>query len=151
MLRDGPLGWGSVQRFVEADFEQHYFTLYEDGRHLDRLRMMCAFDLVANNTDRKSGHCLVSVSDQLFGIDHGLCFHEDFKLRTVIWEFAGEPVPDSVLEDLAGFQAAGLPDALAALLTDDEQEALLDRVDLVLRLGHFPLDETGHRYPWPLV
>lgn len=151
VLRDGPLGLGSVQRFVEADFEQHYFTLYEAGRHHDRMRAMCAFDLVANNTDRKSGHCLVSVGDQLFGIDHGLCFHEDFKLRTVIWEFAGEPVPEPLLEDLRRLQICGLPDRLAALLDDVEHEAVLDRIDLVLRLGHFPLDETGHRYPWPLV
>ena len=151
VLRDGPLGQGSVQRFVEADFEQHYFTLFEAGRHHDRMQAMCAFDIVANNTDRKSGHCLVSVGDELFGIDHGLCFHEDFKLRTVIWEFAGEPVPDDLLEDLQRLRACGLPDALSALLQVHEQEAVLDRVDLLLRLGHFPLDETGHRYPWPLV
>jgi uncharacterized repeat protein (TIGR03843 family) len=151
VLRDGPLGTGSVQRFVEADFEQHYFTLYEAGRHHDRLRAMCAFDLVANNTDRKSGHCLVSVGDELFGIDHGLCFHEDFKLRTVIWEFAGEPVPDHLLVDLERLRVCGLPTPLAELLDESEQEALLGRIDLVLDLGHFPLDETGHRYPWPLV
>ena len=151
VLRDGPLGVGSVQRFVDADFEQHYFTLYESGRHHDRMRAMCAFDLVANNTDRKSGHCLVSVGDELFGIDHGLCFHEDFKLRTVIWEFAGEPVPDHLLADLERLQACGLPDALADLLDADEQDAVLDRVGMVLDLGHFPLDESGHRYPWPLV
>ncbi|MFP5322725.1 MAG: SCO1664 family protein [Acidimicrobiia bacterium] len=151
VLRDGPLGIGSVQRFVEADFEQHYFTLYEAGRHHDRMRAMCAFDLVANNTDRKSGHCLVSVGDELFGIDHGLCFHEDFKLRTVIWEFAGEPVPSGLLDDLDRLRSCGVPPALAELLDDAEQEALLDRVDMVLDLGHFPVDGSGHRYPWPLV
>lgn len=151
VLRDGPLGTGSVQRFVDADFEQHYFTLYEAGRHHDRMRAMCAFDLIANNTDRKSGHCLVSVGDELFGIDHGLCFHEDFKLRTVIWEFAGEPIPEHLLADLERLRACGLPDALAELLDVDEQDAVLDRVGMVLDLGHFPLDESGHRYPWPLV
>jgi len=151
VLRDGPLGVGSVQRFVEADFQQHYFTLYEAGRHHDRMRAMCAFDLVANNTDRKSGHCLVSVGDELFGIDHGLCFHEDFKLRTVIWEFAGEAVPAALLADLEALRADGLPAALTELLDDAEQEALLDRVDMVIGLGHFPIDGDGHRYPWPLV
>jgi uncharacterized repeat protein (TIGR03843 family) len=151
VLRDGPLGTGSVQRFVEADFEQHYFTLYEAGRHHDRMRAMCAFDLVANNTDRKSGHLLVSVGDEIFGIDHGLCFHEDFKLRTVIWEFAGEPVPEDLLADLERFRAGGIPPALAELLDEDEQEALLDRVEMVLDLGHFPVDGSNHRYPWPLV
>lgn len=151
IVRDGPLGVGSFQRFVEADFEQHYFTLFEAGRHLDRLRAMCVFDLVANNTDRKSGHCLVSVGDELFGIDHGLCFHEDFKLRTVIWEFAGEAIPRPLLDDLMHLRTVGMPDALRALLSDAEQDAVEDRIDLVLDLEHFPLDETGRRYPWPLV
>ncbi len=114
VLRDGPLGEGSVQRFVDADFEQHYFTLYEDGRHLDGMQAMCVFDLLANNTDRKSGHCLVSVGDELFGIDHGLCFHEEFKLRTVIWEFAGEPIPTRLLDDVARLRDDGIPDAVAA-------------------------------------
>lgn len=151
VLRDGPLGQGSVQRFVDADFEQHYFTLYEAGRHHERMQAMCAFDIVANNTDRKSGHCLVSVGDELFGIDHGLCFHEDFKLRTVIWEFAGEPIPDHLLDGLRHLRACGLPERLRVLLEAHEQEAVLARLDLLLRLEHFPLDETGNRYPWPLV
>lgn len=151
VLRDGPLESGSVQRFVDADYEQHYFTLYEAGRHHDRMRTMCTFDLVANNTDRKSGHCLVSVGDELFGIDHGLCFHEDFKLRTVIWEFSGEPIPEPLLDDLRRLCSTGLSDALVGLLRPVEQEALLERARDVVDLGHFPIDGGGHRYPWPLV
>ena len=151
VLRDGPLGPGSVQRFVDADFEQHYFTLFEDGRHLDGLQAMCAFDLLANNTDRKSGHCLVSVGDELFGIDHGLCFHEDFKLRTVIWEFAGEPIPDALLADIDRLRRDGVTGAIERLLRPSEREALLARMCDVLELGHFPVDPTGRRYPWPLV
>ena len=69
----------------------------------------------------------------------------------MIWEFAGEPVPDDLLADLERLRACGLPDPLRALLEEHEQAAVLDRVDLLLRLEHFPLDETGHRYPWPLV
>ena len=105
ILRDGPLGMGSVQLFIEADFEQHYFTLYEDEAHHDALRTMCAFDLVGNNTDRKSGHCLLGLDGRIRGIDHGLMFHHEFKLRTVIWEFGGEPVPEPIL---AGGRRAGL-------------------------------------------
>lgn len=151
VLRDGPLGEGSVQRFVDADFEQHYFTLFEDARHLDGLQAMCVFDLLANNTDRKSGHCLVSVGDELFGIDHGLCFHEDFKLRTVIWDFAGEPIPEALLADVDALCRTGLPERLCALLRPVEAEALLARAHDVVALGRFPVDPTGHRYPWPLV
>ena len=151
VLREGPLGPGSVQRFVDADFEQHYFTLFEADRHLDGLRAMCAFDLLANNTDRKSGHCLVSVGDELFGIDHGLCFHEEFKLRTVIWEFAGEPIPAPLLDDIARVCRDGLPPALANLLRPVERDALVERARDLVELAHFPADPTGHRYPWPLV
>ena len=151
VLREGPLGTGSVQRFVDADFEEHYFTLFEAGRFIDRLQAMCAFDLLANNTDRKSGHCLVSVGGELFGIDHGLCFHEDFKLRTVIWEFGGDPIPGRLLDDVQRLCDHGLPDALATLLRPIERDALLARARDVVDLGHFPVDPSGRRYPWPLV
>ena len=151
VLRDGPLGEGSVQLFVDADFEEHYFTLFEAGVLHDRLRAMCVFDLLANNTDRKSGHCLVSVGGDLFGIDHGLCFHEDFKLRTVIWEFGGERIDDPLLDDISRLCQDGLSAPLQALLRPVEQDALLERAGDVLELGRFPVDPTGRRYPWPLV
>ena len=73
---DGPLGEGSMQRFVDADFSQHYFTLLEQGDLGDALRTIATFDLVANNADRKSGHCLLDDDGRIWGIDHGLCFHE---------------------------------------------------------------------------
>ena len=93
--RTAPLGEGSLQRFVTADFEQHYFTLYEDEdeRWHDQLRRICVFDLLANNTDRKSGHCLLGEDGRIWAIDNALCFHAEFKLRTVIWEFGGEDDP----------------------------------------------------------
>jgi len=98
LLRDGPLGEGSVQRLVDADFEQHYFTLYEQRPDLhDRLREIAVFDILANNTDRKSGHVLIDGDNKVWGIDHGLCFAADFKLRTVIWEFGGEEIPEPLI------------------------------------------------------
>jgi uncharacterized repeat protein (TIGR03843 family) len=151
ILRDGPLGTGSVQAFVEADFEQHYFTLYEDEATHDQLRALCAFDLVGNNTDRKSGHVLLGVDGRIRGIDHGLMFHQEFKLRTVIWEFGGEAVPDELLAGMDALVESGLPDALAALLDPFERDALLTRARALVAAGRFPIDETGRRYPWPLV
>lgn len=151
VLRDGPLGQGSVQRFVDADFAEHYFTLQEAGRHRERLQAMCLLDLLANNTDRKSGHCLVSIGDELFGIDHGLCFHEEFKLRTVIWDFGGEPIPQCLLDAVARLRDDGLPDVFDALLRPVEAEALRARVTEVSRMTGFPVDPSGRRYPWPLV
>ncbi|MDP1819476.1 MAG: SCO1664 family protein [Acidimicrobiales bacterium] len=149
--RDGPLGLGSLQDFIEADFEQHYFTLYEDEATHPALRTMCVLDLVGNNTDRKSGHCLLGLDGRIRGIDHGLMFHHEFKLRTVIWEFGGEDIPDPLLEDLNELLAAGLPDDLAELLDPFERDAVLTRARAVLDAGRFPIDETGRRYPWPLV
>ena len=150
VLRDGPLGEGSLQLFVEADFQQHYFTLYEEPACHDQLRAMCAFDLVANNTDRKSGHCLLGTDGRIYGIDHGLCFAVEPKLRTVIWEFGGEPVPDALLESLARV-AADPPPELASVLDDDEVEAVVRRARAVVARPVFPIDRTGRRYPWPLV
>jgi uncharacterized repeat protein (TIGR03843 family) len=151
LLREGPLGRGSLQRFVEADFEQHYFTLYEDQRNHHALQRMCAFDFVGNNTDRKSGHCLAGLDGHIWGIDHGLMFHHEFKLRTVIWEFGGEAIPDDVLADLDELVSAGMPDELAAHLDPFERDALLARAGALRRAERFPIDETGRRYPWPLV
>ncbi len=149
--RDGPFGYGSVQDVVDADFEQHYFTLYEDEAHHPALRRMCALDLVGNNTDRKSGHVLLGRDGRIRGIDHGLMFHHEFKLRTVIWEFGGEPVPADVQEDLGAFLASDLPDPLADLLDPFERDAVRARTRALLDAGCFPIDGTGRRYPWPLV
>jgi uncharacterized repeat protein (TIGR03843 family) len=149
--RDGPLGEGALQRFVEADFEQHYFTLREAEAHHARLRRICAFDLVANNADRKSGHCLLAPDGAIWAIDNGLCFHVEPKLRTVIWDFAGEPIPADVAEDLGRLLATGLPASVTELLDPAEGRALLARARAVVEAGRFPEDETGYRYPWPLV
>jgi uncharacterized repeat protein (TIGR03843 family) len=152
-----PLGPGSLQRFVEADFEHHYFTLYEEEseRWHDELRRLCVFDLLANSTDRKSGHCLFVPDTEggghIYAIDNGLSFHAEFKLRTVIWEFGGEDIPDHLLADVAKFVDIGVPDALASLLDTFERDALLARGRALIRERRFPIDGTGRRYPWPLV
>jgi uncharacterized repeat protein (TIGR03843 family) len=149
--RDGPFGVGSVQRFVDADFQQHHFTLVEDVAHHPQLMRMCAFDIVANSTDRKGGHVLVDGDGHLWGIDNGLCLHAEFKLRTVIWEFGGEALPAELAQDLAAFLDRPLPPPLAELLDPLERDALRTRTRALLSEGHFPVDHTGHRVPWPLV
>jgi len=153
LRREGPMGEGSLQRFVPADFEHHYFTLYEDDdeRWHDELRRVCVFDLLANNTDRKSGHCLLGEDGKIYAIDNGLSFHAEFKLRTVIWEFGGEDIPRPLLEDVAQFVDAGVPPTLAELLDPFERDALLARGRALVNERRFPIDGTGRRYPWPLV
>ncbi len=148
---DGPFGPGSLQLFIEVDYGQHYFTLYDEGSRGVELRTICAFDVIANNADRKSGHVLVGNDDRLWGIDHGLCFHREHKLRTVIWDFAGEQVPTEVLADLARLRS-DFPDLLDGLLSEVEQEAVRQRIAALLGAGTFP-EPAGDRppYPWPLV
>jgi uncharacterized repeat protein (TIGR03843 family) len=148
---EAPFGPGSLQLFVEADYRQHYFTLFEGDDHRDALVAMCAFDLVANNADRKSGHVLEGTDGHLWGIDHGLCFHRQDKVRTVIWDFADEAVPGPLLADLERL-AAAVPDPLDRLLADAERRAMLDRIDRLVGTGTFP-EPSGERppYPWPLV
>jgi uncharacterized repeat protein (TIGR03843 family) len=150
VLRDGPLGEGSLQLLVDADIEQHYLTLFESRPELhDRFREIAAFDILANNTDRKSGHVLVDADDHVWAIDHGLCFAADFKLRTVIWEFGGEEIPDAILD--AVVRVADLPLDVASLLDGEEVAAHAERVRWLLEHRRFPIDPSGRRYPWPLV
>jgi uncharacterized repeat protein (TIGR03843 family) len=148
--REGPYGDGSLQAFVNADFDQHYFTLREDAAHQERLKQICLFDLVANNADRKAGHCLVC-EGAIYAIDNGLTFHVESKLRTVIWDFAGERIPSAWIADLKRLVTSDLPESLAALLARDERKALVARARRLVGEAVFPADASGMRYPWPLV
>ncbi|MEM7323025.1 MAG: SCO1664 family protein [Actinomycetota bacterium] len=151
-MAEGPHGEGSIQAFVDADFEQHYFTLHEDGVGRDDLQRLCVLDLIGNNTDRKSGHCLLGRDGRIYGIDHGLSFHAQFKLRTVMWDYVGEPIPTEILDAVEQFVSDGPAAELACLLDTLETDAMLSRAGALLVEGRFPEDDTGgHRWPWPLV
>ncbi|MFZ9629799.1 MAG: SCO1664 family protein [Ilumatobacteraceae bacterium] len=151
VLRDGPFGEGSLQWFVDVDHSQHYFTIYETREDVhDQMRSIAVFDVLANNTDRKSGHVLIDGDGHLWGIDNGLCFAAEFKLRTVVWEFGGEAIAPALLEAVARV-AAEVPVEVAELLADDEVSAIAERAADLLLDGTFPVDHTGRRYPWPLV
>ena len=148
VLRDGPMGPGAVQLFVEHDPREHFFTLRD--RRLAELRSVAAFDVVANNADRKGGHVLVDAGGTLWAIDHGLCFHAEPKLRTVIWEFAGEPVPEDLCEDLRRV-AGELPGVLDDLLDPAELEAAADGAQRLAETGRFPEPGPDRAVPWPPV
>jgi uncharacterized repeat protein (TIGR03843 family) len=150
---EGPFGLGSVQRYVPEDGTAHYFTLRDDPKWHPTLKRMCAFDVVANNADRKSGHVLLA-EERLWAIDNGLCFNEEDKLRTVIWDFGGEALPADDLADLERLRHDGPPADLCELLSPPEVAALDERAGWLLHLGALPeLVDDGNwpPYPWPLV
>jgi uncharacterized repeat protein (TIGR03843 family) len=152
ILRNGPAGTGMVQRFVDHDPEEHFFTLRE--RFGDVFRRFALFDVVINNADRKAGHCLRDAGDHVWGIDHGVSFHCSVKLRTVIWDYEGEPIAPA---DLAGLERLGvrldgdLGRELTVLLSGRERQAVEDRLEWLLSQRIFPPPLTEYPYPWPMV
>lgn len=156
VVRDGPQGVGSVQLYVQHDPNEHFFVQRDRAELIPQLLRMCLFDVIANNADRKGGHCLLDPHDRIWGIDHGLCFHPQYKLRSVMWDWAGEPVAIDLLEDVTEAMDAisgRCDDAskLLALLQPGEPEALTTRMEKVLREGVFPPPGPNRHYPWPLV
>jgi uncharacterized repeat protein (TIGR03843 family) len=156
VLREGPHGLGSVQLFVHAQEDEHFFTIQEDESYAGDLKRLAAFDIVANNADRKSGHCLVEQNGHLWAIDNALTFHAEPKLRTVIWDFADQPLPADILADLTALQdeLAGhtpLRQALEDLLSRSEMAALRRRVRRLIQAGCFPEPGPGRPVPWPLI
>lgn len=150
----GPHGPGSLQLFVEAEPDWHYFNVTEVER--PNFRRIAAFDVVINNADRKAGHVLKTGDGRFWLIDHGVTFHAQQKLRTVIWDFAGEPLPDDVCQDLRSFQAQieddeDLRNALDSLLDPLEVAALRRRIERLVDAGIFPHPRSNYSYPWPPV
>jgi uncharacterized repeat protein (TIGR03843 family) len=153
LREDAPLGPGSLQLFVRASPQSNYFELIQEEKNRETLALLCLFDLVSNNADRKAGHCIRDTAGRIWGIDHGLCFHVQPKLRTVIWDFAGEPLPtrakvaiSSLLENQEAFY-----NQTANLLTGDEIAATIQRATAVAKMRRFPHPRGPRPYPWPLV
>jgi hypothetical protein len=154
ILRDGPLGDGSLQLFVEHDPDKHFFVLMEE--RLDEFRAFAAFDAVVNNADRKAGHVLEGPDGRVWAVDHGVSFHTEPKLRTVIWQFAEEPLGEDVrtrLEQLGSGVADpdGVGGELERLLSAEEAAATLARVETLLVEDRFPSPVGDRPLPWPLI
>jgi uncharacterized repeat protein (TIGR03843 family) len=153
LARDGPLGVGSLQLYVDADPQVTAFELLAaDDPSLPRI---AAFDVVTNNADRKAGHCLAGQGGQIWAIDHGLCFHVEAKLRTVLWDLAGVRLEEPVLADLEALATATSRGPLRArlreLLSPEEVAAVARRARSLAGAGRLPAPRGGRAYPWPLV
>jgi uncharacterized repeat protein (TIGR03843 family) len=150
VLREGPFGVGMVQQWINLD-ESVDLAMYYRERN-DNLRRMALFDAVVNNTDRKIGHLLPTIDGHLFGCDHGVTFHEEDKLRTVIWQFAESQLTaaeQQALQELA-LNLKADPTVLTSLITEAEFNALILRIERLLATGTFPLpSDEWPAVPWP--
>jgi uncharacterized repeat protein (TIGR03843 family) len=147
LRQDGPYGEGSLQQLIEYDPEYHYFNFSEEDKQL--LRPVVLFDLLCNNADRKGSHVFFeNDTHKLYAIDHGICFHEENKLRTVLWDFAGQRIPEALLASLSRVQDV-LP-SLEPYLTPSERSALCSRAESIIKKGVFPRQPRDRRaLPWP--
>ncbi|MBA8795310.1 putative repeat protein (TIGR03843 family) [Friedmanniella endophytica] len=175
VLADGPAGTGSLQVWVEEDEDpahplvdlvptkklprKGYFDVVEGLDRYDSsvsvihadhplLRSMAVFDALVNNADRKGGH-IIGSEGRVFGVDHGICFHTEDKLRTILWGWAGSPLDEADIAHICAVQEGAI-DEIADLLSDDEIEALLLRAEGLLAAGELPLPGGGWpNIPWP--
>jgi hypothetical protein len=150
VLREGPFGFGMVQEWIEIDEE---VDVVDFGQSNDpQLRKLTLFDAIINNTDRKFGHLLVDHDGKLRGCDHGVCFHQENKLRTVLWQFAGEQFTAEEIELLNKVNKLDLDSSFAELLTSAEISALSGRIANLLAAGQFPFpSDEWPAIPWPPV
>jgi hypothetical protein len=150
VLREGPFGIGMVQQWIDVNEDIDLAEFYR----LDNpeLRKMALFDAVVNNTDRKIGHLLPITSEKVFGCDHGVTFHEDDKLRTVLWQWADKPLSSEEIEQLESLEKAVLlhESEIVELITDNEHAALLARINRLLSEKKYPVpSEEWPAVPWP--
>lgn len=155
VLREGARGLGSMQFFIDHDPAINYFTF--DEAMQPQIERIAAFDVIVNNADRKGGHCLLDAAGHIWGIDHGITFHQANKLRTVIWDYATRPIPDTLLHDIERLLIA-LTDAecayrrqMGALLATGEITAMRHRLERLLKTRTYPAPGPGPNYPWPPV
>jgi hypothetical protein len=147
-------GVGALQLFIEHDPSQHYFTLKVE--RIDEMKRIAVFDWLTNNADRKGGHCLLAEDGRIWCIDQGLTFHAENKLRTVIWDFQGEPVPQVLADDVGRFRERlnddkSLRADLLRLITDREMRSLEARAEAIAAGEVFPAPPPWRPYPWPMV
>ncbi len=157
--KNAPLGPGSLQLFVDHDPEYHFFNFSESDRLL--MRPVVLFDLIINNADRKGSHILKDSEGKFWLIDHGLSFHVENKLRTVIWDFIGEPISKELLDDINHFndylssaenEQSNFYINLNSLISNAEISAMRKRADVLLATGKFPAPEPNRRpFPWPQI
>ena len=151
-IRIGPYGIGSLQEYIDHDSNATYISLKKE--HIDRFKQIAVFDIITNNADRKGNHFLIDQNRKIWGIDHGLTFNPQYKLRTVVWDFIGDSIPKSIILDLAKlYELTNTSDKFLARLTklidNEEIEAFKERISVLSELESFPFPGSGRNVPWP--
>jgi len=154
LIREGPYGIGSAQLYIDSNPDITYFNLIKEKA--EELQRFAVFDLVVNNADRKAGHCLLGADGRVWSIDHGLTFHPIFKLRTVMLEFWGKPISAPLQADLKALLArleppTGLTRDMCELITHQEINALIQRLEAILKDPLLPMLDPYRNVPWPWV
>jgi uncharacterized repeat protein (TIGR03843 family) len=152
VMRDGPFGIGAVQQWIDLDPDLDLIAIGQQST--PAIRNLALFDVVINNTDRKFGHILPISDSEILGCDHGLTFHEEFKLRTVLWQYAGQELAKdevSKLESLKLRISGDIGSSLGELITKDEIDSLLERIDMLISEGFPYPSEQWPAVPWPPV
>lgn len=153
ILRDGPHGIGTVQLFVDADEQADFYSFRNSHTH--ELKRVAIFDAITNNADRKAAHCLLGLNNYIWGIDHGLCFNTVPKMRTIIWDFSGQSLPDDIHQDLIEFTTDPtrldcLRQQLSELLDRREVDVFFRRLELMVQSPRFPTLISRRQIPWGL-
>lgn len=157
LRKKAPFGTGSLQLFVDYDVNHHYFNFSDDERQ--SLRPVVAFDLLINNADRKGSHVVMDAAQKIWLIDHGVCFHVEDRLRTVVWDFSGEPIPAEIIQSILNLieklkvnhkDPESLTAYLRKFLLAGEVKALISRAQDLVDIGEFPAPDPKRRqFPWP--
>lgn len=150
-IRDGPHGTGTVQVFIDANENIQYYQFRDEHEH--ELKRIALFDLMTNNADRKAGHCLLGMDGYIWGIDHGLCFNSVPKLRTIIWDYSGQAVPEDICQDLMEFatdaaRTAKLREQLEEQLERREVDLFFRRLEQIIEQPIFPGLSSRRQVPW---
>lgn len=156
IIRNGPYGVGAFQLFIDHDPDAHLLTMKQEECYTGDILRLAAFDYLINNADRKSGHCLRGDDGCLWAIDHGVCFHQTEKLRTVLWDFTGQRLPPDIAATLRDFDQSLTPNhpllhRLGTLLDHTEVRAFRQRLETLTTTGVYPAPGSGPHIPWPPV
>ena len=153
-IRNGPLGVGTLQKFVDHDFNKNYFTLRDS--YLEKFECFALFDLLVNNSDRKAGSCIQDSKKNIWSLDHGLTFNQNSRLRTIMFEFSGMEISDNLKIDLMEFRnylinEPKLRDLLINWLSKESFDFFTDRLNVVIKLEKYPFLDVNLNVPWPLL